>query len=86
MMIGNPAAASSAAGDTWKAAIEPLKHAGLDIASQSDVICRKFKRMEVKPLGKSGAMVEIDGGYRGLVPLTVELTGEQINIVSGLEH
>lgn len=57
-----------------------------DIASQSDVICRKFKRMEVKPLGKSGTMVEIDGGYRGLVPLTVELTGEQINIVSGLEH
>ena len=47
---------------------------------------RDTKPYIVKPLGKSGTMVEIDGGYRGLVPLTVELTGEQINIVSGLEH
>jgi YegS/Rv2252/BmrU family lipid kinase len=53
-----------------------------DLAVQPGMITRKFKKMTVKPLGKVADPVEVDGEIPGTLPLTMELTGEQINIIS----
>lgn len=52
-----------------------------DLAVQPGMITRKFKKMTVKPLGKEADIVEVDGEIPGTLPLTMELTGEQINII-----
>ncbi|MBR4734938.1 MAG: YegS/Rv2252/BmrU family lipid kinase [Bacteroidales bacterium] len=52
-----------------------------DLAVQPGMITRKFKKMEVKPLGKVADIVEVDGEIPGTLPLTMELTGEQINVI-----
>ena len=52
-----------------------------DLAVQPGMITRKFRKMEVKPLSKAADIVEVDGEIPGTLPLTMELTGEQINVI-----
>lgn len=52
-----------------------------DLALQPEMITRRFKKMTVKPLSSRADWVEVDGELPGTLPLTMELTGEQINIV-----
>jgi len=52
-----------------------------DLAVQPGMVTKKFKTMTVKPLGKVADIVEVDGEIPGTLPLTMELTGEQINII-----
>lgn len=54
-----------------------------DLAVQPGMITRKFKKMTVKPLGKVADPVEVDGEIPGTLPLTMEVTGEQINVIAG---
>ena len=54
-----------------------------DLAVQPGMITRRFKKMTVKPLSKNVDIVEVDGETPGTLPLTMELTGEQINIIAG---
>ena len=54
-----------------------------DLAVQPGMITRKFKKMTVKPLGKVAEPVEVDGEIPGTLPLTMEVTGEQINVIAG---
>ncbi len=54
-----------------------------DLAVQPGMITKRFRKMSVKPLGKVADIVEVDGEIPGTLPLTMELTGEQINIVVG---
>lgn len=51
-----------------------------DFAVQPGIISRQFRKMTVTPLGAS-LRVESDGELPGDLPLTVELTGQQINII-----
>ena len=51
-----------------------------DFSSQPGIISRKFRKMTVRPLGQP-ERVESDGELPGLLPLTVECTGQQINII-----
>ncbi len=51
-----------------------------DLAAQPEMISRRFHKMEVKPLDGPDR-VEIDGELPGALPVTIELTGEQINII-----
>ena len=52
-----------------------------DLAVQPGMITKRFRKMTVKPLGKEADMVEVDGEIPGTLPLTMEVTGEQINII-----
>ena len=52
-----------------------------DLAVQPGMITRKFKKMTVKPLSKKADIVEVDGEIPGTLPLTMELTGDQINVI-----
>ena len=52
-----------------------------DFAVQPGIISRQFKKMTVKPLGKKADRVESDGEIPGTIPLTVEFTGQQVNII-----
>ena len=52
-----------------------------DLAVQPGIITKRFKKMIVKPLGKVADYVEVDGEIPGTLPLTMEVTGEQINII-----
>lgn len=52
-----------------------------DLAVQPGIITKRFKKMTVKPLGKVADYVEVDGEIPGTLPLTMEVTGEQINII-----
>ena len=51
-----------------------------DLAAQPEMITRRFRELTVKPLGKPDR-VEADGEIPGTTPVTVELTGQQINII-----
>lgn len=51
-----------------------------DFATLPGIISKQFRKMEVKPFGKP-ARVESDGEIPGVLPLTVEVTGQQINII-----
>ena len=51
-----------------------------DFAVQPGIITRRFRKMTVTPLGTPDR-VESDGEIPGTTPLTVELTGQQINII-----
>ena len=53
-----------------------------DFAILPGIISKRFKKMTVTPLGKGKRdRVESDGEIPGTIPLTVELTGAQINII-----
>ena len=52
-----------------------------DFATLKGIISRRFRTMTIKPLGEVRDRVESDGEIPGTIPLTVELTGEQINII-----
>lgn len=51
-----------------------------DFAVQPGIISRRFRKMTVTPL-EGPDRVESDGELPGELPLTVELTGQQINII-----
>ena len=51
-----------------------------DFASQPGIITKRFRKMTVTPLGNADN-VESDGEIPGTVPLTVEVTGQQINVI-----
>ena len=51
-----------------------------DFPAQKGIISRRFRKMTVTPLGKPHR-VESDGEIPGVLPLTVELTGQQIQII-----
>ena len=51
-----------------------------DFAVLPGIITRRFRKMTVKPLGKPDR-VEADGEIPGVLPLTVEVTGQQIQII-----
>lgn len=52
-----------------------------DLAVQPGMITKRFRKMTVTPLSKATDMVEVDGEIPGTLPLTMEVTGEQINII-----
>lgn len=52
-----------------------------DFAVQKGIISKRFRKMTVTPLEARRHRVESDGEIPGTIPLTVELTGQQINIV-----
>ena len=52
-----------------------------DLSVQPGMITRRFKKMTVTPLGKMPDIVEVDGEIPGTLPLTMEYTGQQINII-----
>lgn len=52
-----------------------------DLAVQPGMVTRKFKKMTIKPLDNGADIVEVDGEITGTLPLTMEVTGEQINII-----
>ena len=54
-----------------------------DLAVQPGMITKRFKKMTVKPLSKVADPVEVDGEIPGTLPLTMEVTGEQINVIAG---
>ena len=51
-----------------------------DFAVLPGIITKRFRKMEIKPLGKPHR-VEADGEIPGTLPLTVEYIGQQINII-----
>ena len=53
-----------------------------DFATLPGIISKRFRKMTVTPLGKAPYdRVESDGEIPGTLPLTVEVTGQQINII-----
>ena len=52
-----------------------------DFAVLPGIITKRFRKMTVKPLGGTPDPVEVDGEIPGSLPVTVELTGQQINII-----
>lgn len=52
-----------------------------DFATLPGIISRRFRKMTVKPLGKTADYVELDGEVPGTLPVTIEVTGQQINII-----
>ena len=52
-----------------------------DFATLPGIITRRFRKMTLTPLGKGADRVESDGEIPGTLPLTIELTGQQINII-----
>ncbi len=54
-----------------------------DLAVQPGMITRRFRKMTVKPLSSHPDRVEVDGEIPGTLPLTMEVTGQQINIIAG---
>ena len=51
-----------------------------DFAAQQEIITRRFRKMTVTPLGPPH-LVESDGEVPGILPVTVEVTGQQIQII-----
>ena len=54
-----------------------------DLAVQPGMITKRFRKMTVKPLSSNVDRVEVDGELPGTLPLTMEVTGQQINIIVG---
>ena len=52
-----------------------------DFATLPGIISRRFRRMTVTPLGGEPDRVESDGEIPGTIPVTVEVTGQQIQII-----
>lgn len=62
-------------------ALQRMMHAlAGDFPLQKDILSTRFRKMTVKPLGKPHR-VEVDGEIPGMLPLTVEATGQQIQII-----
>jgi len=62
-------------------ALQRMMHAlAGDFPLQKDILSTRFRKMTVKPLGKPHR-VEVDGEIPGVLPLTVEATGQQIQII-----
>lgn len=51
-----------------------------DFPRQKGILSTRFRKMTVKPLGKPHR-VEVDGEIPGVLPVTVEVTGQQIQII-----
>ena len=51
-----------------------------DFPQQKGILSTRFRKMTVKPLGKPHR-VEVDGEIPGVLPVTVEVTGQQIQII-----
>jgi len=51
-----------------------------DFSAQKGILSTRFRSMTVNPLGKPHR-VELDGETPGVLPMTVELTGQQIQII-----
>ena len=52
-----------------------------DFAYLPGIISKRFRKMTITPLGKDADWVDSDGETPGQIPLTVEVTGQQINII-----
>ena len=52
-----------------------------DLAVQPEMITRRFRKMTVTPLSNASDIVEVDGEIPGTLPLTMEVTGQHINII-----
>ena len=52
-----------------------------DLAVQPGMITKRFRKMTVTPLNQVKDLVEVDGELPGSLPLTMEFTGQQINII-----
>lgn len=52
-----------------------------DFAVLPGIISKRFRKMTVKPLSDTPDLVEVDGELPGTLPVTMELTGQQINII-----
>ena len=52
-----------------------------DFATLPGIVTKRFRKMTLTPLGNGADRVESDGEVPGTLPLTVELTGQQINII-----
>ena len=52
-----------------------------DFATLPGIISRRFRRMTVTPLSGEPDRVESDGEIPGTIPVTVEVTGQQIQII-----
>ena len=52
-----------------------------DFPQQKGIVSRRFRRLVLTPLGGAPDRVESDGEIPGTLPLTVEYTGQQINII-----
>ena len=52
-----------------------------DFVTLPGILSHRFRKMTVTPLGGKPDRVESDGEIPGTLPLTVELTGQQIQII-----
>ena len=52
-----------------------------DFTDQKGILSTRFRSMTVKPLGKKTHRVELDGEVPGVLPMTLELTGQQLQII-----
>ena len=52
-----------------------------DFAEQKGILTTRFRSMTIRPLGDKAHRVELDGEIPGRIPMTVELTGQQIQII-----
>ena len=52
-----------------------------DFTEQKGILSTRFRSMTVRPLSDKTHRVELDGEIPGVLPITVELTGQQIRIV-----
>ena len=52
-----------------------------DFAYLPGIISKRFRTMTISPLGKDADYIEADGEIPGRLPLTIEVTGQQINII-----
>ena len=52
-----------------------------DFAEQKGIHTTRFRSMAIRPLGDKTHRVELDGEIPGRIPMTVELTGQQIQII-----
>lgn len=69
-------------GSGYIKALQRMMHAlSGDFAVQPGIITKRFRKMTVKPLSKHPDRVEMDGEIPGTLPLTIEATGQQINII-----
>lgn len=52
-----------------------------DFAMQKGILSTRFRSMTVKPLGEKAHRVELDGEIPGEIPMTLDVTGQQIQII-----
>ena len=52
-----------------------------DYVKLPGIINKRFRKITIKPLGEEADNVELDGEVPGTLPVTIEVTGMQINII-----